>query len=470
MRIEKDFLGQVEVPNDVYYGVQTIRALQNFNVTGLKLGKYPNLPRAFAMVKWSATKANKSLGLVYPDVADAICQACEEIIEGNLHNNFVVDMIQGGAGTSTNMNANEVIANRALEILGKNRGEYEFCHPNDDVNCSQSTNDVYPTAVKIAIVFICHDLIDELKQAIKSFRNKGREFQNIIKMGRTQLQDAVPMTLGQEFEAFAATLEEEIKRINTNISLFHEVNMGATAIGTGITADPRYSDLCINYLSEITGLEIVKAANFIEATSDTGAFIMVSSALKRLSIKLSKISSDLRLLSSGPRCGINEINLPPLQPGSTIMPGKVNPVIPELINQICYRVIGNDLTVTLAAEAGQLQLNVMEPVIVYAIIESAKMLDNGMETLRKLCVDGITANAEHAEDMVRNSIGIVTALKSSLGYDISASLAKEALKTNNSIYNLVLEKSLMSQEELDKALSPSNMTQPIPLPKKKPRE
>jgi aspartate ammonia-lyase len=376
-------------------------------------------------------------------------------------------MIQGGAGTSTNMNANEVIANRALEILGHEKGEYQFCHPNNHVNLSQSTNDAYPTSVKIASIFSTQKLVSVLKILIKSFRDKGKEFSNVIKMGRTQLQDAVPMTLGQEFEAYAVTLEEEIERLNQNATLFLEINMGATAIGTGINADPEFSTVVVKELRKITGLKLVLAANLIEATQDTGAFIMYSSAIKRLAVKLSKICNDLRLLSSGPRCGLNEINLPPMQPGSSIMPGKVNPVIPEVVNQIAFKVIGNDLSVTLAVEAGQLELNVMEPLIVQSLFESIEMLKSGMETLAYRCVQGITANVERCRSMVENSIGLVTALNPFLGYETSTLLAKEALATNRGVYELVLEKNLMSKAELDEILKPENMLSPVKITKRK---
>lgn len=459
-RLEHDLLGDREVPYEFYYGIQTLRALENFNISGITLNFFPVLIEALAMVKMAAAKANYELGLLSKPIADAIIQSCSEIINGWLHTHFVVDMIQGGAGTSTNMNANEVIANRALEILGYEKGEYKYCHPNNHVNLSQSTNDAYPTAIKIAIFNANKKLVDVLTSLIGSFREKGKEFSGIIKMGRTQLQDAVPMTLGQEFEAYAATLEEEVERLEQNARLFLEVNMGATAIGTGINADPDYSALCIKYLREISGNDIVLAKNLIEATQDTGSFVMYSSAVKRLAVKLSKICNDLRLLSSGPRTGLNEINLPPMQPGSSIMPGKVNPVIPEVVNQIAFKVIGNDLTVTLGAEAGQLELNVMEPVIVDSIFESIEMLKNGMDTLKYRCIDGITANAERCRSMVENSIGLVTALNPYLGYESCTQLAKEALETNRGVYELVLEKNLLSKEELDKILAPENMVQP----------
>lgn len=456
-RTEHDLLGERNVPHESYYGIQTLRALENFNIIGMSLNFFPVLIEALAMVKMAAAKANYDLGLLSKPVADAIIQACNEIINRKLQSQFVVDMIQGGAGTSTNMNANEVIANRALEILGYEKGEYKYCHPNNHVNLSQSTNDVYPTAIKIALINSNKKLINVLHDLISSFRSKGNEFVRIIKMGRTQLQDAVPMTLGQTFEAYAATLEEEVERLEQNAQLFLEVNMGATAIGTGINADPDYSGKVITQLQEITGMRIVLASNLVEATQDTGAFVMYSSAIKRLAVKLSKISNDLRLLSSGPRAGINEINLPAMQPGSTIMPGKVNPVIPEVVNQIAFKVIGNDLTVTLAAEAGQLELNVMEPVIVQSLFESIEILKNGMETLRHRCIDGITANEQHCREMVENSIGLVTALNPVLGYEICTQLAKEALKNNRGVYELVLEKNLLSKEELDKLLSPESM-------------
>ncbi|MFZ5947519.1 MAG: aspartate ammonia-lyase [Stygiobacter sp.] len=459
-RKEHDLLGEREVPSEVYYGIQTLRGLENFNISGITLSFYPFLIEALAIVKMAAAKANYDLGLLSKPIHDAIVQACQEIISGKFHGHFVIDMIQGGAGTSTNMNANEVIANRALEILGYEKGSYKYCHPNNHVNLSQSTNDAYPTAVKIALIKSNKKLVEVLKSLIESFHNKGTEFSSIIKMGRTQLQDAVPMTLGQEFEAYAVTLEEEIQRLEENANLFLEVNMGATAIGTGINAERGYSEKCVMHLKEITGYDIKLAKNLVEATQDTGAFVIYSSAVKRLAVKLSKISNDLRLLSSGPRTGIHEINLPPMQPGSSIMPGKVNPVIPEVVNQIAFKVIGNDLTVTLAAEAGQLELNVMEPVIVQSIFESIEMLKNGMTTLKYKCIDGISANDKHCLNLVKNSIGIITALNPVLGYEVSTSLAKEALETNRGVYELVLEKNLLSKKELDKLLAPENMIGP----------
>lgn len=459
-RREKDLLGSRAVPYESYYGIQTLRAVENFNITGITLGFFPSIIEAMAMVKEAAAKANFSLGLLKENVKDAIVQACNELRNGKYHNQFVVDMIQGGAGTSTNMNANEVIANRALELLGHNRGDYSYCHPNNHVNLSQSTNDAYPTAIKMALFNSNKKLVDTLNTLVASFRKKGEEFSHIIKMGRTQLQDAVPMTLGQEFEAYAVTLEEETDRLDQNAKLFLEINMGATAIGTGINSEPGYSDEVVRYLKEISGLDLVLASNLVEETQDTGAFVMYSSAVKRLAVKLSKICNDLRLLSSGPRTGINEINLPAMQPGSSIMPGKVNPVIPEVVNQIAFKVIGNDLTVTIASEGGQLELNVFEPVIVHCIFESVEILVNGMKTLNYRCIEGITANEDRCREMVLDSIGLVTALVPWIGYEASNELAREALESNKSVYSLVLEKGLLSKEKLDQVLAPENMIRP----------
>lgn len=459
-RREHDLLGDRDVPSEYFYGIQTLRAIENFNISGVTLSFYPTLIDALAIVKEAAAEANFELGLLPSPIKDAIVAACEEIKNGKYHNHFVVDMIQGGAGTSTNMNANEVIANRALELLGHEKGQYDFCHPNNHVNLSQSTNDAYPTAVKIALIHSNEKLVIVLKTLIESFSAKAKEFAHIIKMGRTQLQDAVPMTLGQSFEAYAVTLSEEVERLNQNARLFLEVNMGATAIGTGINSEPEYADKVMNHLRRISGLDVVLASNLVEATQDTGAFVMYSSAVKRLAVKLSKISNDLRLLSSGPRTGINEINLPPMQPGSSIMPGKVNPVIPEVVNQIAFKVIGNDLTVTLAAEGGQLELNVFEPIIVQSLFESIEMLKNGMNTLKYRCIDGITANEERCRELVHNSIGLVTALNPVIGYEKSTMIAKKALQTGRSVYELVLEHKILTQEQLDKILAPENMIKP----------
>lgn len=459
-RTENDLLGDMQVPANAYYGIQTQRAIDNFQISGVKLFQFPEFIKGLAYVKWGAAETNFQLGLLDEKLKNAIVEAAKEVVAGKFDKEFPVDMIQGGAGTSTNMNINEVLANRALELMGYQKGEYQYCSPNDHVNLSQSTNDAYPTAIRIAGVRSTMLLIEHLKDLIKSIRNKGEEFKHVLKMGRTQLQDAVPMTLGQEFEAFAVTLEEEIERLTQNSNLFLETNMGATAIGTGLNAAPGYAKLCAENLAKVTGLAIVSAPNLIEATPDTGAYVIYSSALKRMAIKISKICNDLRLLSSGPRCGLNEINLPPMQPGSSIMPGKVNPVIPEVMNQVCFRVIGNDLTVTMAAEAGQLQLNVMEPVLTYAIMESMQLLSNGMDTLRQKCIEGITANEEHCREMVLHSIGIVTALNPYIGYKNSTKIAKEALETGKSVYNLVLEHNILSKEQIDDILNPENMLAP----------
>ena len=459
-RIESDLLGELKVPADAYYGVQTQRALENYRISTTRMCHYPEYIIAMAYVKMAAASANAELGVLDRKIADAIIAACREIADGKLHDQFPVDMMQGGAGTSVNMNANEVIANRALELMGHNKGEYQYCSPNDHVNCAQSTNDAYPTAFRYTFVRMNRHVEDSLKALIASFRAKGDEFNDIIKMGRTQLQDAVPMTSGQEFHAFANNLEEEIANLERNVVLLKEINMGGTAIGTGLNAVPGFAELCTRRMSEFTGDSFEKAPDLVEATPDTGAYVSYSAALKRLAIKLSKICNDLRLMASGPRCGLHEINLPPMAPGSSIMPGKVNPVIPEVTNQVCFKVIGNDTTVAFAAEAGQLQLNVMEPVIVQSILESQTWLRNVMDTLRTRCIDGITVNAEHCYEMVKNSIGIVTALNPYIGYKTSTKVAKEALETGRSVYDLVLEHGYMTKEKLDEALDPKAMTTP----------
>lgn len=412
-------------------------------------------------MKLAAAEANHELGQLPDDVADAMCRACREIIDGKFHENFVTDMVQGGAGTSVNMNANEVIANRALELMGYEKGDYQHCWPNDHCNCGQSTNDVYPTTIRLTFIEMNKQLVAALERLVASFRKKGEEFKNNIKMGRTQLQDAVPMTSGQEFTAFANTLEEEIGNLNRNVELMLEINMGATAIGTGLNAVPGYAELCTKKLAELTGENFTLGKDLVEATPDTGDYVSYSGALKRLAVKLSKICNDLRLMASGPRCGLHEINLPPMAPGSSIMPGKVNPVIPEMTNQTCFKVIGNDTTVMIAAEAGQLQLNVMEPVITQCIIESQTWLGRAMDTLRERCVDGITVNAEHNAETVRNSIGIVTALNPYIGYKNSTKIAKEALETGASVYDLVLRDKILTKEKLDAILDPKHMLDPM---------
>ena len=457
-RVESDLIGELQVPIDAYYGVQTQRAINNYKISNTRMCDYPEYIIAIAYVKMAAAAANSELGVLDKKIGDAIIAACKEIVAGKLWDQFPVDMMQGGAGTSVNMNANEVIANRALELMGHKKGEYQFCSPNDHVNCAQSTNDAYPSAFRYTFVRMNKHVEKALQDLIASFRAKGEEFKDIIKMGRTQLQDAVPMTSGQEFNAFANNLEEELANLNRNAVLQKEINMGGTAIGTGLNAVPGFAELCTKKMSEFTGDTFEKAPDLVEATPDTGAYVSYSAALKRLAVKLSKTCNDLRLMASGPRCGLHEINLPAMAPGSSIMPGKVNPVIPEVTNQVCFKVIGNDTAVCFAAEAGQLQLNVMEPVIVECILESQTWLINVMNTLRTLCVDGITVNAEHCQKMVKNSIGIVTALNPYIGYKASTKVAKEALETGRSVYDLVLEHGLMTKGKLDEALDPKAMT------------
>lgn len=459
-RVESDLLGELQVPAEAYYGVQTQRAINNYKISGKHMCDYPEYVKAIAYVKLAAAEANHELGQLPDDVADAMCRACREIIDGKFHENFVTDMVQGGAGTSVNMNANEVIANRALELMGYEKGDYQHCWPNDHCNCGQSTNDVYPTTIRLTFIEMNKQLVAALERLVASFRKKGEEFKNNIKMGRTQLQDAVPMTSGQEFTAFANTLEEEIGNLNRNVELMLEINMGATAIGTGLNAVPGYAELCTKKLAELTGENFTLGKDLVEATPDTGDYVSYSGALKRLAVKLSKICNDLRLMASGPRCGLHEINLPPMAPGSSIMPGKVNPVIPEVTNQTCFKVIGNDTAVMIAAEAGQLQLNVMEPVITQCIIESQTWLGRAMDTLRERCVDGITVNAEHNAETVRNSIGIVTALNPYIGYKNSTKIAKEALETGASVYDLVLRDKILTKEKLDAILDPKHMLDP----------
>ncbi len=459
-RIEHDFLGEMNIPDNFYYGVQTMRAIDNFPITNIPISTVPQLIRAFAYVKKAAALANADLGVMLQNIADAISQACDAIACGELADQFPVDLIQGGAGTSTNMNINEVIANKALEILGYPKGRYDIVHPNNHVNFSQSTNDAYPTAFRLALHYSITELIEEMKQLVDAFAAKGEEFSEVLKMGRTQLQDAVPMTLGAEFTGFAVTIREDIARLTEAQALITEINLGATAIGTSINAPKGYPELATKHLATISGVSVRLAENLVEATSDTGAYVQLSGVLKRIAVKISKICNDLRLLSSGPRAGLNEINLPKLQPGSSIMPGKVNPVMPEAINQIAYYVIGADVTITLAAEAGQLQLNVMEPVIAYSLFNSISMMRNGFRALRSKCVEGITANADICRNYVMNSIGIVTALNPILGYETCAAIAKEALETGHSVYSIVLQRHLMDKEKLDEVLSTENLMHP----------
>ncbi|MBC5994840.1 aspartate ammonia-lyase [Pontibacter cellulosilyticus] len=460
-RREHDFLGEKEIPNEVYYGIQTSRALDNFNITGIPISKEPLFIQAFGYVKKAAAMANRDCGVISPQVAEAICKACDRLIAGEFLDQFVTDMIQGGAGTSVNMNVNEVIANVALEILGHPKGTYKIVSPNDHVNFSQSTNDAYPTAFRLALYRKIDNFIASLEALQQSFGQKGEEFKDVLKMGRTQLQDAVPMTLGAEFHGFSTTIKEDIQRLNEAKMLICEINMGATAIGTSINAPEGYPQIVTNHIKDITGIPVVLAEDLIEATCDTGAYVQISGVLKRSAIKISKICNDLRLLSSGPRAGINEINLPRMQPGSSIMPGKVNPVIPEVVNQTAYYVIGSDVTITMAAEAGQLQLNVMEPVIAFSLFSSLTYLENACYTLKEKCIDGITANEEICKYMVMNSIGIVTSLNPIIGYEASASIAKEALQTGKSIHDItVLERKLITQEKWEEIFSIENLIHP----------
>ncbi|MDR1776557.1 MAG: aspartate ammonia-lyase [Desulfovibrio sp.] len=459
-RKEHDFLGELEIPDNVYYGVQTMRAKQNFHISGHTISQCPALIRAFAQVKKAAALANAELGELPADISKGICAACDDLLAGKLHDQFPIDTFQGGAGTSTNMNANEVIANRALEIMGFKKGDYEHCHPNNHVNCSQSTNDAYPTAFRLALYEDLTNLMEHMRFIQSCFAQKGVEFANVVKMGRTQLQDAVPMTLGQEFSAYATTIGEDVLRVEECRKLLLEINLGATAIGTGINAPSDYSRVVCNHLRNLTGLQVVTSENLVEATWDNGCYVQISGVLKRFAVKLSKICNDLRLLSSGPRTGINEINLPRLQPGSSIMPGKVNPVIPEVVNQICFDVIGKDVTVTMAAEAGQLELNVMEPVVAHVLFAAVARLGIGCRTLGEKCVKGITANKERCHDLVLNSIGIVTNLLPVIGYEKSAAIAKEALATGKSVREVALAQGVLTNEQLDKLLKPESMTHP----------
>jgi aspartate ammonia-lyase len=459
-RLEHDSLGDFEVPAGAYYGVHTARALHNFPISGIPLSTYPEFVNALAAVKQAAAIANRELGLLDDERSDAIVAACAEIRAGALHDQFVVDVIQGGAGTSTNMNANEVIANRALEILGASRGDYRRLHPLDHVNCSQSTNDVYPTAIKVALQVHIATLHTTLRTVSEAFLAKAQEFGGVLKMGRTQLQDAVPMTLGQEFGTYGVMVAEDSDRLLEAALLVTEINLGGTAIGTGLNAHPGYARLACEKLSETTGFALSTAQDLVEATQDVGAFVQLSGVLKRTALKLSKICNDLRLLSSGPRSGFNEINLPAVQAGSSIMPGKVNPVIPEVVNQVAFEVVGNDVTISMAAEAGQLQLNAFEPIIAHSLLRSLTHLDAAGATLVANCIAGITANEQRLFESVTNSIGIVTALSPYLGYAESARVAKLALATDRAIPDLVIEEGLLSARQVARLLTPQSLVQP----------
>ncbi|RXK12140.1 aspartate ammonia-lyase [Halarcobacter mediterraneus] len=456
-RIETDFLGEKKIPKDAYYGIQTLRASENFDITHTSLSLFPTFIKSLAKVKKACALTNYELGDLNDMQRDAIIQACNEVIDGKFHNEFIVDPIQGGAGTSTNMNTNEVIANRALEILKKPRSTYDIVHPNNHVNMSQSTNDVYPTAIKITLYELIYKLKDSLRYLRDCFNEKAVEFKDVLKMGRTQLQDAVPMTLGQEFKTYAVMIDDDIFRLRDCQTLLKEVNLGATAIGTGINTKKAYRKKVINNLRDVTGIDYESASNLIEATQDTGDFVHISGILKRVAIKISKICNDLRLLSSGPRAGLNEINLPKMQPGSSIMPGKVNPVIPEVVNQVAYEVIGADTTIAMACEGGQLQLNVFEPLVAYKLFTSINMMRRSFYTLAEKCIKGITANEEICMNNILNSVTLVTCLNPILGYEKSSALAKEALATNKRVYDIILEQELFTKEELDELLHPKNM-------------
>ena len=459
-RREHDLLGDRDIPSDVYWGVHTLRALENFPITGKTIGSYPELVRALALIKQAAAWANHELGQLDHDRYHAIESACQDIVAGRLHNQFVVDVIQGGAGTSTNMNANEVIANLALEKMGWPKGHYQELHPLNHVNMSQSTNDVYPTALKLAVVFSIKGLLDAMEHLRQAFAAKAEEFKDILKIGRTQLQDAVPMTLGQEFSTYAVMLSEDISRLREAILLVCEINLGATAIGTGINTDIRYAKMVTSHLSQISGVNLIPAENLIEATQDTGSFVQLSGVLKRVACKLSKTCNDLRLLSSGPQAGFCEINLPERAAGSSIMPGKVNPIIPEVVNQIAFEVIGNDMTITMASEGGQLQLNAFEPIIGHSLFKSVQHLEAGCRTLTENCVKGITANRALLDARVHSSAGLATALNPFIGYENATWAAREALKTGRTVADLVLEKGLMTKEELSRVLAPEVLTAP----------
>jgi aspartate ammonia-lyase len=453
-RVEHDLLGERRVPADAYYGIHTLRARENFPITGIAISTYPDLVNALALVKQAAAAAQRDLGLLSAEKAAAIIKACEDVRSGQLHEQFVVDVIQGGAGTSANMNANEVIANRALEHLGHRRGEYEFLHPLDDVNQGQSTNDVYPTAVKLALRWAAGRLLEAMDVLRTAFADKAATLTEAVKVGRTQLQDAVPMTLGQEFTTYAVMIGEDEHRLAEACRLIEEVNLGGTAIGTKLNAPPGYSELAIRYLSQLSGVTLSISPNLIEATQDPGSYVQVSGVLKRIAVKVSKICNDLRLLSSGPRAGLGEINLPPVQAGSSIMPGKINPVIPEVVNQIAFEVIGNDVTVSMAAEAGQLQLNAFEPIIAHALFESITHLEMGCRTLAERCVGGITANVDHLRAQVQNSIGLATALNPIIGYAQATAVAQRAAATGQTVHDVVMASGLLSEEQLDEILSP----------------
>ncbi|MGO4889003.1 aspartate ammonia-lyase [Anaerobacillus sp. MEB173] len=457
-RVEKDFLGEKEIPADVYYGIQTLRAVDNFPITGYKI--HEEMIKALAIVKKAAALANMDIKGLYKEIGEAIVQSADEIIEGKWHEYFIVDPIQGGAGTSMNMNANEVIANRALELLGYNKGEYGKVSPNSHVNMSQSTNDVFPTAIHISTLNMLEKLLDTMNDMLDIFKKKAQQFDHIIKMGRTHLQDAVPIRLGQEFEAYSRVLERDIKRIGQTRHHLYEVNMGATAVGTGLNADPRYIKNVVKHLADISVLPLVGTQHLVDATQNTDAYTEVSAALKVCMMNMSKIANDLRLMASGPRAGFGEIILPSRQPGSSIMPGKVNPVMPELINQVAFQVIGNDHTICLASEAGQLELNVMEPVLVFNLLQSISIMNNAFRSFTDFCLTGIEANEDRMKEYVEKSVGIITAVNPHIGYEAASRIAREAILKGKSVRELCLKYNVMTEEELDLILNPYEMTNP----------
>lgn len=449
-RMESDSIGKKAVPLSAYYGVQSLRAQENFKISGTKV--HPEFIRAIVEIKKAAAITNKNAGVIEAKIADAMVQACDEILAGQFLDNFIVDAVQGGAGTSLNMNANEVVANRAIEILGGKKGDYNIVHPNDHANCAQSTNDVFPSAGKIAVIRLFQKAVSNLEKFHAALKKKAEEFNGVIKMGRTEMQDAVPISFGQSFSAYAQAIHRDIKRFNAAIAELSKLNMGGTAIGTGINAEKAYIENIVPTLSKVTGLALSQAEDLVDATQNLDCFIYVSGIIKSCAANLSKMANDLRLMSSGPRTGFNEINLPPKQNGSSIMPGKINPVIPEVINQIAFNVIGNDTTITLAAEAGQLELNAFEPIIFYCLFESLETLTNGIQVFTKDCIEGITVNADYCEDAVEKSIGIVTALCPYIGYTKASKIAKQALKEKKKIRDILLEENIVSKEEIDSIL------------------
>ena len=457
-RVEKDSIGVKDIPEEVYYGVQTLRAAENFHITGLNM--HPEIINSLAYIKKASANTNCEVGILEKKKAQAIVQACDEIIEGKFHDDFIVDPIQGGAGTSLNMNANEVIANRAIEILGGKKGDYTIVNPNDDVNCGQSTNDVIPTAGKMTSLHLLQNLKKQLLRLYDALNEKAKEFDHVIKMGRTQMQDAVPIRLGQEFKAYSVAIMRDIHRMDKAMDEMRTLNMGGTAIGTGINADENYLRRIVPNLSEISGMEFIQAFDLIDATQNLDSFVAVSGAVKACAVTLSKMSNDLRLMSSGPRAGFGEINLPAKQNGSSIMPGKVNPVIPEVVNQVAFNIIGNDMTITMAAEAGQLELNAFEPIIFYCMFQSIDTLGYAVETLVDNCIVGITANEERCRQLVENSVGIITAICPHVGYEKTADIAKKAINSNESVRSLILKENIMDEEELSRILDPIHMTEP----------